>query len=83
VSPPVHENQLSKSNKLDAEAIWLYILPPTSPTVMLKIVTLNQTIPVPNEFIVTKSYNVCMPGGLCFKYETMANIAKRQPAATI
>jgi hypothetical protein len=25
VSPPVHENQLSKSNKLDAEAIWLYI----------------------------------------------------------
>jgi hypothetical protein len=24
VSPPVHENQLSKSNKLDAEAIWLY-----------------------------------------------------------
>jgi hypothetical protein len=23
VSPPVHENQLSKSNKLDAEAIWL------------------------------------------------------------
>jgi hypothetical protein len=21
--PPVHENQLSKSNKLDAEAIWL------------------------------------------------------------
>jgi hypothetical protein len=27
VSPPVHENQLSKSNKLDAEAIWLYGLP--------------------------------------------------------
>jgi hypothetical protein len=25
VSPPVHENQLSKSNKLDAEAIWLLI----------------------------------------------------------
>jgi hypothetical protein len=24
VSPPVHENQLSKSNKLDVEAIWLY-----------------------------------------------------------
>jgi hypothetical protein len=24
VSPPVHENQLSKSNKLDAEAIWLF-----------------------------------------------------------
>jgi hypothetical protein len=23
VSPPVHENQLSKSNKLDADAIWL------------------------------------------------------------
>jgi hypothetical protein len=22
VSPPVHENQLSKSNKLDAKAIW-------------------------------------------------------------
>jgi hypothetical protein len=28
VSPPVHENQLSKSNKLDAEAIWLYQLHP-------------------------------------------------------
>jgi hypothetical protein len=31
VSPPVHENQLSKSNKLDAEAIcrlccWFYCL---------------------------------------------------------
>jgi hypothetical protein len=24
VSPPVHENQLSTSNKLDAEAIWLF-----------------------------------------------------------
>jgi hypothetical protein len=26
VSPPVHEDQLSKSNKLDAEAIWLYAM---------------------------------------------------------
>jgi hypothetical protein len=24
VAPAVHENQLSNSNKLDAEAIWLY-----------------------------------------------------------
>jgi hypothetical protein len=36
VSPPVHENQLSKSNKLDAEAIWLYIRSP-KPVLLGKI----------------------------------------------
>jgi hypothetical protein len=40
VSPPVHENQLSKSNKLDAEAIWLYVNECQNPQIFRKTLRL-------------------------------------------